>query len=47
LTQALAVVLAVGLVTPSVEARSWMAVGIVGSHPQSEPPLALTIALTH
>jgi hypothetical protein len=37
LTPALAVVLAVGLVTPSVEARSWMAVGAIGSHPQ--PPL--------
>ena len=46
-TPALAVVFAVGLVTPSVEARSWIAVGAIGSHPQSEPPLALTLALTH
>jgi len=31
-TPALAVVFAVGLVTPSVEARNWMAVGAIGSH---------------
>jgi len=41
-TPALAVVFAVGLVTPSVESRSWMAVGAIGSHPQPEPHLALT-----
>jgi hypothetical protein len=42
LKPALADVLAVGLVTPSVEARNWMAVGAFRSHPKPEQQLALT-----